>query len=85
MTCTPIHGAHDKEVSQSSGGCKLCPHFLEQARCLRALQPGDIVLVRVYYSYPLILPNMFGTVANLPDNHRLIQSSTVFRNEPYDD
>jgi Flp pilus assembly protein TadG len=47
--------------------------------------PGDIVLVRVYYSYPLILPNMFGTVANLPDNHRLIQSSTVFRNEPYDD
>lgn len=46
---------------------------------------GDIVLVRVYYSYPLILPNMFGSVGNLPNNRRLIQSSTVFRNEPFDD
>ncbi|WP_109261152.1 TadE/TadG family type IV pilus assembly protein [Hyphobacterium indicum] len=46
---------------------------------------GDIVLVRVYYSYPLILPDMFGSVGNLPDNRRLIQSSTVFRNEPFDD
>jgi Flp pilus assembly protein TadG len=46
---------------------------------------GDIVLVRVYYSYPLIMPNMFGAASNLPDNRRLIQSSTVFRNEPFDD
>lgn len=46
---------------------------------------GDIVLVRVYYAYPLVLPNMFGSVANLPDNQRLIMSSTVFRNEPFDD
>ncbi len=46
---------------------------------------GDIILVRVYYSYPLILPNMFGSVGNLPNNRRLIQSSTVFRNEPFDD
>lgn len=48
-------------------------------------EAGDIVLVRVYYAYPLILPNMFGSVSNLPDNQRLIQSATVFRNEPFDD
>lgn len=46
---------------------------------------GDIILVRVYYAYPLILPNMFGTMSNLPDNQRLVISSTVFRNEPFDD
>jgi Flp pilus assembly protein TadG len=46
---------------------------------------GDIVMVRVYYAYPLILPNMFGSIGNLPDNQRLIMSATVFRNEPFDD
>lgn len=46
---------------------------------------GEIVMVRVYYAYPLILPNMFGSVANLPDNQRLIMSATVFRNEPFDE
>jgi Flp pilus assembly protein TadG len=44
---------------------------------------GDIVLVRVFYSWQLSTP-MIGTVfANLANNRRLIVSSLAFRNEPF--
>tara|TARA_R110002072_G_scaffold90929_7_gene203219 strand:+ start:196 stop:723 length:528 start_codon:yes stop_codon:yes gene_type:complete len=46
---------------------------------------GDIVLVRVYYSWPLFLPNFAGRLSNMADNHRLITAATVFRNEPFDE
>jgi len=46
---------------------------------------GDIVMVRVYYSWPLFLPNFAGTLSNMSDNQRLIIASTVFRNEPFGD
>ena len=46
---------------------------------------GDIVLVRVFYRWRLITPNMGRALSNMRDNQRLITSATVFRNEPYDD
>jgi Flp pilus assembly protein TadG len=43
--------------------------------------PGDIVLVQVYYDWPVIsLPGM--NLAN-NGNYTVIQSTVVFRNEPY--
>lgn len=45
---------------------------------------GDIVMVRVFYRWPLLMPNFFGRLSNLPGNERLITSATVFRNEPWD-
>ncbi|WP_300528720.1 TadE/TadG family type IV pilus assembly protein [Maricaulis sp.] len=46
---------------------------------------GDIVLVRVFYRWRLITPNMGRALSNMNDNQRLISAATVFRNEPYDD
>jgi len=46
---------------------------------------GDIVLVRVYYKWPLITPNFGMALSNMRDNQRLITAATVFRNEPFDD
>ncbi|MEE2565787.1 TadE/TadG family type IV pilus assembly protein [Hyphobacterium marinum] len=46
---------------------------------------GDIVLVRVYYSWPLFLPNFAGQLSNMSDNRRLITAATVFRNEPFNE
>lgn len=45
---------------------------------------GDIVMVRVFYRWPLLMPNFMGQMANMPRNERLITSATVFRNEPWD-
>ncbi|MBR9825955.1 MAG: pilus assembly protein [Alphaproteobacteria bacterium] len=46
---------------------------------------GDIVLVRLFYKWPLILPTFSSGFANLKDNQRLLTAATVFRNEPFDD
>jgi Flp pilus assembly protein TadG len=46
---------------------------------------GDIVLVRVFYKWPLMTPNFGGALTNMEDNQRLITAATVFRNEPFDD
>lgn len=46
---------------------------------------GDIVLVRVFYKWPLMTPNFGGALTNMEDNQRLLTSATVFRNEPFDD
>ena len=44
---------------------------------------SSIMLVQVYYKWPIIL-NLGGlSLANLPDGKRLLSASTVFRNEPY--
>ena len=46
---------------------------------------GDIVLVRIFYEWPLFTPNLGTQFANMRDNKRLITAATVFRNEPFDD
>jgi Flp pilus assembly protein TadG len=45
--------------------------------------PGDIVVVRLYYQWPIYV-SMFGdNLSNLNGNKRLLTATTVFRNEPY--
>jgi Flp pilus assembly pilin Flp len=49
---------------------------------------GDIILVRVAYAYPLIVPwfhNIFFDLSNIDNKHRLILATNVFKNEPYND
>lgn len=46
---------------------------------------GDIVLVRVYYKWEVILPDFGGFITNMENNQRLVTAATVFRNEPFDD
>ena len=45
--------------------------------------PGDIVVVRLYYQWPIVV-SMFGdNLSNLSGNQRLLIATSVFRNEPY--
>ncbi|MEM9740371.1 MAG: TadE/TadG family type IV pilus assembly protein [Pseudomonadota bacterium] len=42
-----------------------------------------IVVVNVYYEWGLITPIISRSMANMPDNKRLLVSSQAFRNEPF--
>ncbi len=44
---------------------------------------GDIVLVRVFYSWQLNTPVIGNVFANMAGNKRLIVTSMAFRNEPF--
>ncbi len=45
--------------------------------------PGDIVVVRLYYQWPIFV-SMFGdNLSNLNGSQRLLVATSVFRNEPY--
>ena len=44
---------------------------------------NDIVVVRVFYEWELMTPILSAPLANLKDNKRLLQSTVVFRNEPF--
>ena len=46
--------------------------------------PGSVVLVRAYYSWPLITP-LLQTGLQSADGKRLITAATAFANEPYAD
>lgn len=45
--------------------------------------PGDIVVVRVMYEWPLILRTFGLDLADTPGGKRLLMSAVAFRNEPY--
>jgi Flp pilus assembly protein TadG len=45
--------------------------------------PGDIVVVRAYYQWPLIAPGMTQALAQLNGGKALLTSTATFRNEPY--
>lgn len=44
---------------------------------------GDIVLVRVFYEWPTITPNLGLGPGNLANGDRLLASIVAFRNEPF--
>lgn len=46
-------------------------------------RPGDLMLVRVFYSQPLITPFMQEAVSRLDSGAAIISVATAFRNEPY--
>jgi Flp pilus assembly protein TadG len=45
--------------------------------------PGDIVVVRVMYEWPLILRTFGLDLADTPGGRRLLMSAVAFKNEPY--
>lgn len=45
--------------------------------------PNDIIAVRAFYEWKLITPLMSKPLANMAGDRHLLQSSTVFRNEPF--
>jgi Flp pilus assembly protein TadG len=44
---------------------------------------GEIVLVRIFYSWPLLTPFFSDGLATMGDGNRMLQASAAFRNEPF--
>ena len=45
--------------------------------------PGDIVVVRVMYQWPVFLGPLGFNLSNLSNGNRLLMSTAAFKNEPY--
>jgi Flp pilus assembly protein TadG len=45
--------------------------------------PGDIVVVRLFYKWPLFVTGLGFNVANIRDNKRLLTATAAFQNEPF--
>jgi Flp pilus assembly protein TadG len=45
--------------------------------------PGDIVVVRLFYQWPLFVTGLGFNVANLSGSKRLLTATAAFQNEPY--
>jgi len=45
--------------------------------------PDEIVVIRVFYEWDLIIPVMSAPLANMSDDRRLLQATIAFRNEPF--
>jgi Flp pilus assembly protein TadG len=44
---------------------------------------GDIVVVRLYYEWPIYLSLLNDSLSNLSNHRRLLVATSVFRNEPF--
>jgi len=53
--------------------------------CFTTGNPGDIVLVRTYFTWTLFTPLLDNALDNTGDGSRRIMSIAAFRNEPYSD
>ena len=45
--------------------------------------PGDVVVVRLFYQWPLVVTGLGWNSSNLFGNKRLLVGTAAFRNEPY--
>jgi Flp pilus assembly protein TadG len=45
--------------------------------------PGDIVVVQLFYQWPLFVTGLGYNISNLSGNQRLLIATAAFRNEPY--
>ncbi len=45
--------------------------------------PCDVVIVRLFYQWPLFVTGLGFNLSNLSGGKRLLWSSAAFRNEPY--
>jgi Flp pilus assembly protein TadG len=45
--------------------------------------PGDIVVVRLFYQWPLLVTGLGYNISNLSGSKRLLSATAAFRNEPF--
>jgi Flp pilus assembly protein TadG len=45
--------------------------------------PGDVVVVRLFYKWPLFVTGLGFNMANLSNHQRLLTATAAFQNEPY--
>jgi Flp pilus assembly protein TadG len=46
-------------------------------------QPGDVVVVRAFYTWPMLTPTVGTQFTNMAGGNRLLETSIAFRNEPF--
>ena len=46
-------------------------------------QPGDVIVVRAFYTWPVLTPIVGEAFENMAGGHRLLETSIAFRNEPF--
>jgi Flp pilus assembly protein TadG len=44
---------------------------------------GDVVVVRAFYTWPMLTPSVGASFVNMAGGHRLLETSIAFRNEPF--
>lgn len=44
---------------------------------------GDVVVVRAFYTWPMLTPTVGMQFSNMSGGHRLLEASIAFRNEPF--
>jgi hypothetical protein len=45
--------------------------------------PGDVVVVRLFYQWPIFVTGLGYNIANLSGSKRLLSATAAFKNEPY--
>jgi Flp pilus assembly protein TadG len=45
--------------------------------------PGDVILLQVFYQWPIVLGPLGFNLSNMNGHNRLLVGTAVFRNEPY--
>jgi len=75
-TCGTIRHSHRRRPLDSER--KLVNNFVYQPG-----GPGDIVVVRLIYPWPVHLSMLDLGLADMAGNKRLLMATAVFRNEPY--
>ena len=45
--------------------------------------PGDVIVVQLYYQWPIYVSLLNSKLSNQNGNHRLLVATNAFRNEPY--
>jgi hypothetical protein len=46
-------------------------------------QPGDVIIVQLYYQWPIYVSLLNGALTNQNGGNRLLIATNAFRNEPY--
>jgi Flp pilus assembly protein TadG len=86
LTCANLYV--DVETSSSFSGLALNNEvvngvFQSTSMAYNPGGPGDVVVLRLYYQWPLFVTGLGYNTSNLANGQRLLTAAAAFRNEPY--
>ena len=86
FTCSNLY-VNVQTFSSFSGMTQMSPltngQFSSQNLSYSMGGPGDVILLQVFYQWPIVLGPLGFNLSNMSGNNRLLVGTAVFRNEPY--
>jgi len=86
FTCSALY-VNVQTFNSFSGMTQMSPlqngNFNANAMSYSTGGPGDVVLLQVFYQWPVVLGPLGFNLSNMSGNNRLLIGTAVFRNEPY--